>query len=102
MGHNRNVAEVFLSEMDRMIEQIQNLHPERFMPDDYSRLLTVRANTAANIATGDYQAAIIASQTGILSASRTLTRLIAFNEQYDTLSFISSVSSSMYAGGSPV
>ena len=85
IGHNRDGAAAYLSEMDRMLEQIQNLHPERFMPDDYSRLLTVRANTAGNIETGDYQSAIIASQTGILSASRTLAQLIAFNEQYDHL-----------------
>lgn len=85
MGNGRNRAEAFLSELDRMLEQIQSLHPERFVSANYSQLLTMRANTASNIATGDYQAAIIASQTGILNASRTLAQLIAYNEQYDQL-----------------
>lgn len=78
-------AEYVLAELDRFLERIEGLNPERFAADEYSALLLLRANTASNIANGDYQTALIVSQSGILDASRLLTRLIAFNEQYDAM-----------------
>ena len=84
MNQGQGRAENVLSEMDRLIGQIRGLHPERFTPVAYSGLETMRANAAANIANGDYQAALIATQNGILNASRTLAQLIAMNEQYDS------------------
>lgn len=84
MNQGQSRAESVLSEMDRLIGQIRGLHPERFTPAEYSGLETMRANAAANIANGDYQAALIATQNGILNASRTFAQLIAMNEQYDS------------------
>lgn len=69
-------------EMDSLLNRIRALNPERFLPVQYSALETMNASLAANIRTGDYQAASVVAQNGILSASRMLTQLILLNEEY--------------------
>lgn len=79
----RQRAEAVLHELDRFMQQIQTLNPERFMPSEYAALQALRASVAANIQVGDYQAAVVVSQNSILTASRVLTQLTLLSENYN-------------------
>ena len=78
-------AEMTLSEADKLLAQIRGLHPEVRTPTDYAALESTRANIAASIASGDHEAALIASQDIILRASRLLTQLLVDGEQYGSV-----------------
>lgn len=79
----RERALLIQQEMDQFLNRIRALNPERFMPVQYSALETMYASLAANIRSGDYQAASVVAQNGILSASRMMTQLILLNEEYN-------------------
>lgn len=83
VGQGKERAQAIVQELDRFLRQIQELNPERFAPGDYAALGALRASAAANIRTGDYQAAAIVSQNSILTAARILTRLTLANETYN-------------------
>lgn len=79
----RERAESVRQELDRLMERIRALNPERFLPEQFTTLESMRAALSANMRTGDYQAAMAVSQNAILSASRLLTRLLLLNEEYN-------------------
>lgn len=81
-AHSQDRAQMVLQELDRFLEQIRALNPERFAPADYVTLQTLRASTEANIQAGDYSAALVVSQNGILTASRVLTQLTLDNARF--------------------
>ena len=74
-------ANAILAELDSLIAQIRELHPQVHMPAEYSAIEANRASVASNIQSGDYQAAIMVSQGSIIDTSRVLMRLIAICEQ---------------------
>lgn len=76
-------AERIKEELDRFMEQIRALDPERFMPGEYASLAALQASVNANIAAGDFSAATIVSQNSILTASRMLTRLTIMNQAFE-------------------
>lgn len=75
-------AKKILGELDALLERIRTLHPEIFAPAEYTSLETLRTALSANVASGDFQAAVIVSQNSILNASQLLTQLVVENEQY--------------------
>lgn len=79
----RERALMIQQEMDQFLNRIRALNPERFLPVQYSALETMYASLTANIRSGDYQAASVVAQNGILTASRMLTQLILLNEEYN-------------------
>lgn len=74
-----------LAELDSMIGQIRNLHPEIFTPTDFAAIEENRSSIASNIGARDFQAALMLSQGSIIRAARVLTRLIFMNDQYDNI-----------------
>lgn len=79
----RERALLIQQEMDQFLNRIRALNPERFLPVQYSALETMYASLLTNIRSGDYQAASVVAQNGILSASRMMTQLILLNEEYN-------------------
>lgn len=79
----RNRSNTTMNELNSLIERIEDLSPQRFSPAEYEALVTLRSMINTNISAGDYQAAIMVSQSSILNASRLLVRLVAVNEGYN-------------------
>ena len=78
-------AKLTLDEVDKLLEQIHELHPEVFAPTATVSLSSTRSSISASLSAGDYEAALIASQDAILRASRTLTELLVAREQYGAI-----------------
>lgn len=76
-------AESKLNELDSLINLIDPLDPQRFLPDEYASLTSLRESIRVNLNSGDSQAAIIVSQNSISQAIRLLARLQLINEQYN-------------------
>lgn len=71
-----------LEEVDRLLEQVRALHPSAFLPAAYPSLEAMRASISANLAAGDFQAAMVVSQNSILEASRALIQLVLLQERH--------------------
>ena len=85
--HSSNVrANMILNEIDRLMQLINDLSPQRFSPVEYATLVSLRESIQTNLNSEDYQAAILVSQNSIIQATRLLARLQLMNDQYNTLS----------------
>lgn len=85
-GQGEERAHATLKEVDRLLDQIRTLHPEVLLPAEYASLEALRSSIAANMETGDFQAALAVSQGSVLRASRILTRLAALSQRQEVLS----------------
>ena len=81
----RDQAHSAMSAVDALIAQIETLNPGQFVAPEYAGLTALRAVMASNMDSGDYEAALASAQMGILNASRTLTRLILLNDEFNAL-----------------
>ncbi len=72
-----------MKQLENLMNNIVELHPERFAPDAYNRIVESVRMIHDNNETGNYQAALMVTQTAIMNASTLLVRLIALNEQYN-------------------
>lgn len=81
-GDQKRRAELVLEEVARLIQAMEELSPERFIPAEYATLTAQRDSIRINIANGDNQAAMLVSQSSVLQATRTLARLQLLNERF--------------------
>lgn len=88
-------ALAILGELDALLEQIRNLHPDVFLQSEYSAVEANRRSVFSNIQSEDYQSAIMLSQGSIITATRILAQLIVMNERYDI--YLSDVRESLVA-----
>ena len=77
-------ANLVLNEIDRLLQLIDELSPQRFSPVEYANLVSLRESIRVNLNAGDNQAATLVSQNSILQATRLLARLQLMNDQYNT------------------
>ena len=81
-GNQMRRAELELAEVEQLIQAMEELSPERFVPTEYANLISLRESVRADIAAGDSQAALIVSQNSVLQATQTLARLQLLNERF--------------------
>lgn len=75
-------AEQTVAELDRFLQALEQLNPERFRPAEYEALRSLRNLTNSNVENGDHAAALAVSQSSILTATRLLAQLTVDNEIY--------------------
>lgn len=75
-------AEQTVAELDRFLQALEQLNPERFRPAEYEALRSLRNLTNSNVENGDHAAALAVSQSSILTATRLLAQLTVDNERY--------------------
>lgn len=81
-NNQRERAGLIREEFNTLMSRVESLSPERFLPEEYSRLTALRAFINSNFDAGDYEAVVARSQSSILEAASTLARLTLMNERY--------------------
>lgn len=81
-GDQKRRAGLVEAEVERLIQAMEGLSPERFVPTEYANLMAQRDAIRTNIANDNNQAAMLVSQNSVLQATRTLARLQLLNERF--------------------
>lgn len=85
-GSKKARAEQIAARMEQMLADARDLHPERFAAEaaDYNTLAGQLRGAKDSIANGDYDAALIVTQSSIYNATSLLVRMGLLSQQYET------------------
>ena len=78
-------AILYADQLNTILSEIEDLHPDKLSPDQISGLRQIQAYTRQNLRNGDYQAAIATSQTRLPEAIALLASLRIKNDEYERL-----------------
>ena len=83
ISRQKDRAQVYLNQLEVLLEQINTLHPEKLTPGQVEQIRESEKFVKVNIANSDFQAAIGIAQTAIRDAVQLLAELERLNKEFN-------------------